>query len=102
MAKRFSRKSEDFKCDNCGYSVLGSGYTNHCPNCLWSRHVDENPGDRAEVCRGLMEPKGVEVHGTQYIIVHRCVFCGETSRNKASAGDNFEVILELSSRPLAS
>ncbi|MEK7061411.1 MAG: RNHCP domain-containing protein, partial [Patescibacteria group bacterium] len=43
----FVKKIEDFVCKVCGTKVKGTGYTNHCPNCLYSLHVDEEvPGDR--------------------------------------------------------
>jgi len=59
--KQFQKRKEDFTCGNCRLSVKGNGYTNHCPRCLWSLHVDVNPGDRSEVCRGMMRPIGVEI-----------------------------------------
>ncbi|MCB0354931.1 MAG: RNHCP domain-containing protein [Bdellovibrionales bacterium] len=95
MQKRFQRNREDFLCEVCGESVSGDGYTNHCPKCLWSRHVDINPGDRANSCRGLMEPIGVEGRDP-YRIVHRCVACGTTKRNKQEPNDDFEALIELS------
>ena len=55
----FIRKTEDFICENCGAVVVGNGYTNHCPVCLYSKHVDRSPGDRAAGCGGLMEPVAV-------------------------------------------
>ncbi len=99
MQKKFQRTKEDFVCERCGFFVRGSGYTNHCPQCLYSKHVDINPGDRREVCRGLMEPVGVELKGSEYIISHRCLSCGFKKKNKASADDNFDAILQLSGRP---
>src|SRR3989338_8156335 len=45
-SRRFQRTKEDFTCERCGFFVRGSGYTNHCPQCLWSKHVDVNPGNR--------------------------------------------------------
>jgi len=51
--KKFQKKKEDFKCEKCGREVIGTGYTNHCPDCLWSKHVDVNPGDRQSKCLGL-------------------------------------------------
>ncbi|MBR6751902.1 MAG: RNHCP domain-containing protein, partial [Alphaproteobacteria bacterium] len=44
--KQFVKRVENFTCAHCGAEVFGNGYTNHCPKCLWSRHVDNNPGDR--------------------------------------------------------
>ena len=99
MIKKFQRIKEDFICEKCGLAVKGSGYTNHCPYCLWSKHVDVNPGDRRAACHGLMEPAGVELEDGEYIILHRCISCGFEKRNKASKDDNFDVILQLSSRP---
>jgi len=95
----FIRKKEDFVCEKCGTKIKGTGYTNHCPNCLWSKHVDKNiPGDRAEICQGLMEPVGVEfVHG-EYSLLHRCQKCSKISKNKTSPEDDFEKILELSKK----
>ena len=93
--KKFQRKEEDFTCEQCGFFVLGNGYTNHCPKCFWSKHVDINPGDRAAVCGGAMEPVGVELDGSEYIILHRCVACGFERKNKTTKGDNFDAMLQL-------
>ena len=76
QARKFQRTIEDFTCENCGFVNKGTGYTNHCPRCLWSKHVDINPGDRQSVCQGLMKPVQVEIKGQEYIIVHRCTKCG--------------------------
>lgn len=92
-SKKFQRTKEDFLCGKCGFFVRGSGYTNHCPQCLWSKHVDVNPGDRRATCLGLMEPVGVEVKGGEYTIFHRCTQCGFEKKNKASKEDNFDVLL---------
>ena len=72
MTKKFQRTKEDFTCEKCNLVVNGSGYTNHCPRCLWSKHVDVNPGDRQATCQGFMEPMGVELKGGEYTILHRC------------------------------
>jgi hypothetical protein len=61
MSTVFKKTKEDFVCEHCGKPVVGNGYTNHCPECLWSKHVDVNPGDRAATCLGLMEPVGVTI-----------------------------------------
>ena len=56
---------DSFTCRVCGRLVVpeaaGSGHRNHCPNCLSSLHVDEEPGDRASDCGGVMDPIGVWV-----------------------------------------
>ncbi len=95
MGKKFQRHSENFTCGNCGFPVQGNGYTNHCPKCLWSQHVDVHPGDRAEHCRGLMEPAGFTIKRGNYILIHRCTKCGISKKNKAAKNDRFAAILSL-------
>lgn len=93
----FKRTKENFICDKCGTEVLGSGYTNHCPSCLWSKHVDIDPGDRQSVCFGMMEPIRVEKKGKEYTIIHKCTICGLEKSNKAIKEDNFDMLLQISS-----
>lgn len=95
MVKKFSRYVEDFICEHCHDHVKGNGYTNHCPSCLYSKHVDKNPGDRSASCHGLMEPIEVMVKGDQYILTHRCIRCQTMKRNKTAKNDNFSAILRL-------
>lgn len=96
--KKFQRQIENFICENCGYHAQGDGYTNHCPQCLWSKHVDINPGDRLNSCIGLMEPIAIEQkHGDSYI-VQRCLVCGFKKRNKQQKNDNIEAIIKLSAQ----
>lgn len=85
--KRFTKNDGGFVCAHCGREVLPLGVSsrNHCPFCLWSLHVDINPGDRANPCRGQMEPVGAVTDPRKgYIILHRCTKCGEVHRNKAA------------------
>ena len=92
----FIKVVEDFTCGHCGEKVKGAGYTNHCPQCLWSRHVDlEVPGDRGNPCQGMMEPIAIEMAHGKYVIIHRCQQCGQKIRNKADKEDNFEEILNI-------
>ena len=88
MSTAFRRQVEDFVCENCGTQVVGNGFTNHCPRCLFSKHVDINPGDRAEACGGLMEPIGVELDKGKYVITQQCLKCGRIWRNEASPDDD--------------
>lgn len=97
--KRFQKREEDFVCEHCGSKVEGNGYTNHCPKCLWGKHVDVNPGDRAEECRGMMEPVGVEVKGSEYTLTHKCIKCGFVRKNRAAPEDDFDAIISLSRKP---
>jgi len=97
--KRFQKKVENFICEHCGVFVKGTGYTDHCPKCLWSKHVDINPGDRKSECSGMMEPIGVEVESGKYIIHYRCEKCGYQYRVKSAPGDNLNKIVKLASNP---
>jgi hypothetical protein len=95
MVKKFQKRKEDFDCEKCKEHVEGSGYTNHCPKCLWSKHVDINPGDRASDCGSGMEPVSIEKEGDEYILSHKCISCGHIKRNKMSKDDNFEVATKI-------
>jgi len=94
--KRFQRKKEDFICEHCGEGVKGIGYTDHCPRCLWSKHVDINPGDREADCQGMMEPMRAVVIREGYVIHYKCDKCGYLHKVKAAENDNFEEIVRLS------
>lgn len=95
MFRRFQRRVEDFVCLNCGFAVQGSGYTNHCPRCLHSLHVDIYPGDRLAPCGGLMAPVAVSSKNNSYRILHRCVDCGYEKWNQAAPQDDFEQLLTI-------
>ncbi|MGI6423203.1 MAG: RNHCP domain-containing protein [Candidatus Dojkabacteria bacterium] len=95
MGRRFQRKIEDFTCEHCGSSTRGDGYTDHCPVCLFSKHVDINPGDRASSCGGLMEPIKAEPWHGGYRIYYKCLECGYLHRVKSSKEDSLEVIFSL-------
>lgn len=98
---KFKKTKEDFICEHCGEKVLGSGYTNHCPICLWSKHVDNNPGDRANQCQGLMKPLGLIIKGKETVIIQACVKCKKIAKIRASKNDNQEEITKLSKKILA-
>ena len=73
--KRFLARDEEFICENCGKKVSKLGYSSrdHCPYCLHSKHVDINPGDRAESCCGDLEPIGIEINNRKgYVILFKC------------------------------
>ena len=95
MSKKFIKNKEDFICEQCETVVKGTGFTNHCPKCLWSKHVDIHPGDRTSKCLGLMKPASVEIKGQEYILINKCIKCGYEKRNTTSVDDNFELVLDL-------
>ena len=96
----FKKNDNSFVCENCGKQVDKLKYTsrNHCNHCLHSLHVDNDPGDRANECKGLMKPIGLEYNSNKggYIIIHRCSKCGEIKKNKSSEDDDYKEILKLS------
>ncbi len=96
--KKFVRTIEDFVCEHCGASVQGNGYTNHCPDCLWSKHVDINPGDRSAQCGGLMQPSGLELDHGEEFIVHVCEMCGFSRRNRVNQNDNQEALIAIAKK----
>ena len=101
MLRNFKKIDEEFKCENCGKYVEKLGYTcrNHCPSCLHSKHVDINPGDRAETCHGILEPVSVEISPKKgYVIIFKCKKCGAIRRNKAAEDDDMNLIIKLSSK----
>ena len=89
---------EFFVCENCGNNVEKLNYTarDHCPYCLYSKHVDINPGDRSNECKGLLEPIGIEKFKDTYKIIYKCKKCNEMHKNIIANDDNMDLIIELS------
>jgi hypothetical protein len=97
--------NDAFECGRCGCSVVPlsrGGFRNHCPECLWSRHVDDVPGDRASSCGGLMRPERLEGSpGSGWYLVHVCAECGFsrrslTAENDPGQPDRWDRIVDLS------
>lgn len=102
----------DFTCKHCGAYVsalnAASGVINrnHCPICLFSRHVDLfKAGDRLCACKGLMVPVGLTLKKSrdkyspnqqgELMLVHRCQACAELSINRIAADDDPLYILAI-------
>lgn len=86
-----------------GGKPAGTQHRNHCPNCLTSLHLDNEPGDRAADCGGQMEPVAVWVRkGGEWAIVHRCTRCGTLRSNRTAADDNPMKLMSIALKPLAS
>jgi hypothetical protein len=92
--RKFQRRIEDFTCEQCGRVVTGNGYTNHCPHCLYSKHVDVAPGDRAADCGGLMRPVGSELKNGAYFVLQECQRCGFRRKNRIGA-DEMDALIRL-------
>ena len=83
--------------------VQGS-YRNHCPDCLWSVHLDLLPGDRQSDCGQPMAP--IELawpRGKGLAVRHRCTGCGQIVLTRLATDDprqpdRIEVIAALQGR----
>jgi hypothetical protein len=101
----------DFRCAHCGHVVpsapwlSGVNNRNHCPYCLWSRHLDlYSAGDRLSACKALMRPLALTTkrsrnkysrrHG-ELMLVHQCTDCGEITINRIAADDDGETLLDV-------
>lgn len=96
-AEDFRKLNLGFMCEACGLVVLPAPKTsrNHCPYCLVSKHVDIIPGDRKEVCQGLMDVIDYEYKQGKYILRFKCRKCGKEGVNKAAADDDLDQILTI-------
>ncbi|HET7037308.1 MAG TPA: RNHCP domain-containing protein [Thermomicrobiaceae bacterium] len=98
---RRAPEADTFRCKHCkrlvGPTLSGGRHRNHCPVCLYSRHVDgKTPGDRASDCRSLMEPIGVFIRPSgEQVVVHRCLGCDLERYNRVAADDNPLAVMRL-------
>ena len=85
-------------------STSGVNNRNHCPYCLWSRHMDHYvAGDRLSACKEGMQPVGLTLKtehnkyspatGGELMLVHQCIECGKVSLNRIAADDVTEELL---------
>jgi hypothetical protein len=101
-----------FHCVHCHLQVSSSPFIagvqnrNHCPYCLWSRHVDMNKtGDRLAGCKAEMQPLGLTLKATrkkygparagELMLIHQCLGCGKISINRIAADDDSSLLLEV-------
>lgn len=91
---------EEFICENCGKKVSKLNYSarDHCPYCLCSKHVDINPGDRSNECKGLLKPIDIEKFKDTYKIIYECNKCGKKHKNIMANDDNMNLIIEISKK----
>lgn len=87
-----------FICEKCNNKVEKLEYSarDHCPYCLYSKHVDVFPGDRSNECKGLLKPIAIEKFKNTFKIIYKCEKCGKLHKNIVAADDNFDLIVELS------
>ena len=101
-----ARHAESFRCTHCRLDVplaaAGTTHRNHCPTCLWSRHLDDEPGDRASDCQASMEPIAITVRKDgEWVLIHRCLGCGTLSSNRIAGDDNPLLLVRIAVKPLA-
>lgn len=104
LSKNFIVKNEGFTCENCGQNVLplsNGSCRNHCPECFYSKHLDNLPGDRESECKSLMLPIDYDYNSKKgYVIIHKCIKCGKTIKNKMAfydetQPDNYEKFIKF-------
>jgi len=86
--------------------LSGVNNRNHCPYCLWSRHLDLfAAGDRLSACKAQMKPIGLTMKksGNKYqreprgelMLVHECVECKALSINRIAADDDSGAVMAV-------
>ena len=98
--KKFNMIDEEFICENCNKKVSKLNYIarDHCNYCLYSKHVDIMPGDRANNCHGLLVPIGIEKYKNTYKIIYKCNKCNKIHKNIMATDDNYDEIIALSNK----
>jgi hypothetical protein len=97
--------AQSFTCGHChrfiGPLPSGGHHRNHCPFCLYSRHVDDRvSGDRMSACGSQMAPIGAfQRPNGEHVVVHRCLGCGFERFNRIAADDDFDLVLALAVVP---
>ena len=96
--KKFNMIDEEFVSINCNKKVSKLNYTarDHCPFCLHSIHIDINPGDRANKCKGILKPIDIEKFKDTYKIIYKCNKCNSIHKNIMANDDNLDLIIDLS------
>jgi len=101
----------NFRCKHCDKPVSSATFLsgvqnrNHCPYCLWSRHLDlYAAGDRLSACKSLMQPMGLTLKATpkrygsargELMLIHVCMECRTISINRIAADDDARTILTI-------
>jgi hypothetical protein len=95
---------------SCDVALSGVQNRNHCPFCLWSRHLDgQAAGDRRSACKALMEPVGLTTKRSrnkyasepdgELMLIHRCTVCGKLVINRIAADDDVALLSALCKLP---
>lgn len=119
ITKRKEMEHGGFDCSHCSEwapinDQIGTHNRNHCPHCLWSKHLDkEKLGDRKSDCLSGMEPIALtfkkegsdryEEEGRrigELMLVHECVADGKLRVNRIAGDDNTDQLLYVFQRGL--
>jgi len=101
----------DFQCAHCSAPVSSARFLsgvhnrNHCPYCLWSRHLDlYKAGDRLSACKEPTQPIALTTKrsrkkyggtGGELMLVHLCTGCEDFSINRIAADDDTGMIMDV-------
>jgi hypothetical protein len=104
--------ADGFRCLHCRASISaefpmsGVRNRNHCPYCLWSRHLDwQSPGDRLSSCKSAMRPIGLTLKNVrkkyggaqagELMVIHQCVDCRKVSINRIASDDGADRLVDV-------
>ncbi len=102
----------DFRCAHClalvssEHLLSGVNNRNHCPYCLWSRHLDLfAAGDRLSACKAPMKPIGLTMKPGrnkyqraargELMLIHECIECRSLSINRIAADDDSGTVMAV-------
>ena len=105
-------REPEFRCVHCNRFIptsraaSGVNNRNHCPWCLFSRHVDlHTPGDRLATCHSKMAPIGLTLKQTpkkygrsnqgELMLIHQCLGCGKISINRIARDDDAHALYQV-------
>ncbi|MFC4125775.1 RNHCP domain-containing protein [Nocardia rhizosphaerae] len=106
MSTNTFRTIDTFSCIRCGLVVstyaADGARRNHCPSCLYSRHVVDQVDGGVSDCGARMSPIAIAVPRSEnWMLIHRCARCDELTANPVCADDNQLVLTRIAVRPLA-
>jgi len=95
----FKMINEGFECENCWKLIekhTEGSARNHCPYCLYSKHLDNKfPWDRESKCLWIMKPIGIDYKKNKWnMIKHKCIKCWKEILNKIAPDDAFLEFIE--------
>lgn len=90
----------------CDSLIAGVQNRNHCPYCLWSRHLDwRTAGDRLSSCKAGMKPVGLTTkrgrnkyakeRDGELMLIHQCTGCDTIIINRIAADDGEKALMAV-------